>query len=80
MQAAIINRAVSITPMFKPFPAAWAVSIKCERRKAVITGLYKIMVIAAFKPPLIELKGKNTGTSSSATASLGYPMYKGVIR
>ena len=81
MQVTRIKRDVSITPVSDLlFSVIWAVLTRCERRNAVITGLYKIMVIAVFKPPLIRLKGKNAGSSSSATVSLGQPMYKGVIR
>ena len=71
-QITIMNKAVSSTPMFiRNFSEVWLDSIRFERRKAVTTGLYKIIVIAAFNPPLIILKGKNAGSSSSATASLG---------
>ena len=41
---------------------------------AVTAGLYKNIVMAVFSPPLIRLKGKKTGRSNSATASLEQPM------
>lgn len=49
----------------------WLDSIKFVRRKAVTTGLYKSIVIAAFSPPLIKLNGKNAGINNSTMASLG---------
>ena len=67
-----MDKAASNTPMFiRNFSEFWLDSIKFERRKAVTTGLYNIIVIAAFNPPLIKLKGKKAGSSSFATASLG---------
>lgn len=55
----IINRATNKTPIFICNLFEYCLdSIKFERRKATTTGLYKSIVIAAFNPPLIKLKGK----------------------
>ena len=43
-------------------------------------GLYRSIVIAAFRLPLIRLNGRNAGISMPATVSRGTFIYKGVIR
>lgn len=75
MHVAIMRKAADITPVFMPvFSAGWLGPAKWEYLSAVMAGLYKSRVIAVFSPPLIKLKGRNAGSSSSITASLEQPI------
>ena len=43
-------------------------------RDQMTAGLYSARARAALRPPLMRLKGRKAGSSSSATASRGHPM------
>ena len=67
-------------PRARPPAPACVGSARRARLRAVTTGLYRSRTRAAFSPPLTRLKGRNAGSSSAATASRGYPMYRGAIK
>lgn len=73
----IIKEDTSIVPILI-LPVLIAVSsdtdIKCDLYNPLLMGLYNSIVIAALRPPLSKLKGKNAGIKSLATASRGIPI------
>ena len=73
----IIKQDTSIVPIFT-LPAVTAVfsdpDISLDLYNAFLIGLYNSIVIAALRPPLSKLKGKNAGIKSLATASRGSPI------